>query len=126
VGLDPVLMDFDRQCPLSGSRKRERRSNWRAGWRRVASAGWFSSLLLFGHALAPAAELQNDAVVHQTVHGGHCRYGVVEDALPLAEDQVGADHPAAALIAFGEEGEEHFHLPFWWASPTPISPGLFP
>jgi hypothetical protein len=79
-------------------------------WGTGASAGWFCSSLVFRPALALAAELQDDAVMYQTVHGGHGRYGVLEDALPMAEDQVGADHHAAALIAFGEEGEEHFHF----------------
>ena len=37
--------------------------------------------------------------------GGH---GVGEDMLPLGEDQVGGDAQGAALVAFGDEGEETF------------------
>ena len=35
---------------------------------------------------------------------------VLEDALPLAEDQVGAIITLRRSLAFGEGGEEHFHL----------------
>jgi hypothetical protein len=34
----------------------------------------------------------------------------LRDAIPLAEDQVGADHQAAPLIALGKEGEEYLHF----------------
>ena len=39
------------------------------------------------------------AVMHRTVHG---RNGVLEDALPLAEDQVGAIIMLRRSLAFGE------------------------
>jgi len=38
------------------------------------------------------------------------RHGVLEDPIPLAEDDIAGDDHAAALVAFGEGGEEHLHL----------------
>ena len=48
--------------------------------------------------------------MHQPVDGGGGGHGVLEDTVPLAEDQVAADQYALALIAFGEEGKQHLHL----------------
>ena len=39
-------------------------------------------------ALARTVELQDDGVVHQAVDGGHRGHRVLEDLVPLAEDQV--------------------------------------
>ena len=49
-------------------------------------------------------------MVHQAVDGGGGGHRLLEDALPFAEDQVAGDHHRAALVALGEEGEEHLHL----------------
>ena len=49
-------------------------------------------------------------MVDQPVDGGSGGHGVFEDAIPLAEDEVAGEHQAAAFVAFGQEGEEHFHL----------------
>lgn len=46
----------------------------------------------------------------EPVDGGHGGHLVFEDLVPLREDQVRADHHAAPLVAFPEEGEEHFHF----------------
>ena len=49
-------------------------------------------------------------MVHDPVdrrRGGH---GVLENPIPLREHEVGGDHDALALVALGEQGEQHFHL----------------
>ena len=47
----------------------------------------------------------------EPIDGGHGGHRVLEDLIPLTEDQVGGDqHRALPLVAFGEEGEEHLHL----------------
>ena len=38
------------------------------------------------------------------------RHGVFEDLVPLREGQVARDHHALALVALGEEREQHLHL----------------
>jgi len=39
-------------------------------------------------ALARTVELQDDGVVHQAVDGGHRGHRILEDLVPLAEDQI--------------------------------------
>jgi hypothetical protein len=48
--------------------------------------------------------------VDETVDSGRRRHWVLEDANPVAEDQVAGDEDAFALVPLGEEGEEHLHL----------------
>ena len=35
-------------------------------------------------------------------------HGVLEDSVPLAEDQVAGDQHGVSLVALGHQGEEHF------------------
>ena len=49
-------------------------------------------------------------MVHQAVDHRRRGHGILKDATPLAEDDVAGDDHAAALVPFGEEGEEHLHL----------------
>jgi len=44
------------------------------------------------------------------IHGGGRGHGIFEDLVPLAEDEIAGDQHRPALIAFGQQGEEHFHL----------------
>ena len=44
------------------------------------------------------------------VDGRRRGHGVGEDVLPLGEDQVGRDAQGPALVAFGDEREEHLGL----------------
>ena len=56
------------------------------------------------------SELNNDAVMHDAVDcGGGC-HGVFKYLIPLRKDEVGGDHDTAAFVAFGKQGEKHFHL----------------
>ena len=48
--------------------------------------------------------------MHEAVDGSHGGHLVFEDLVPLREDQIGTDHDGAALVAFGQEGEEHLHF----------------
>ena len=48
--------------------------------------------------------------MHHPVDGGHRCHGVGEDVLPLGEDQVRGYAQRPALVAFGDEGEEHLGL----------------
>jgi hypothetical protein len=43
------------------------------------------------HPLADPVALQDDGVVHQPIDGGHCRHRVLENLIPLAEDQIRTD-----------------------------------
>ena len=48
--------------------------------------------------------------MHQPVDGRGGGHRVLEDAVPLAEDEVAADQYAFALIAFSEEGKQYLDL----------------
>ena len=48
--------------------------------------------------------------MHQAVHCGHRRHGVLENLVPLREHQIAAHQQAAPLVSLGQKGEEHFHL----------------
>jgi|GEM_PF-2422616 len=48
--------------------------------------------------------------MHEAVDRGQCGHLVFENLIPLRKDEVGTDHDAAALIAFGQECEEHLHF----------------
>lgn len=56
------------------------------------------------------AELNDDAVMDDAVDGGCGGQRVFENLVPLGKDQVRGNHQAAALIAFGQKGEEHLHF----------------
>ena len=56
------------------------------------------------------SEFNDDAVVDDAVDGSGRGHGVFEDLVPLRKDQVGSDDDAAAFVAFGQQGEEHFHF----------------
>ena len=76
------------------------------------SLGTSSLVALLGEALTNAriGELQNDAALHQSIDGGHAQHGVLENAVPLTEHQVAAEHHAAPLVPRREKQEEHLHL----------------
>ena len=57
-----------------------------------------------------AGELEDGGVVNEPIDGGHGRHGVLEDLVPLGEDQVGGDDDGFVFVALGEELEEDFHL----------------
>ena len=68
--------------------------------------------LVFGFvgANAPIIKLQNHRMVNQPIHCRHRRHRILENLVPLGEDQITADHEAPALIPFSKEGEENLHL----------------
>ena len=49
-------------------------------------------------------------MVHQAVDRGGRGHLVPEDPVPLAEDQVARHHHRAALVALGEQREQHLGL----------------
>ena len=53
------------------------------------------------HPLAGPVELQNDRVMHQSVDGCHGGHRILEDLIPLAEDQVGTDQQTPPFIPEG-------------------------
>ena len=48
--------------------------------------------------------------MYETIDSGHGGERVLEDLVPLREDQIATDHDAAPLVTFGQEGEKHFHF----------------
>lgn len=55
-------------------------------------------------------QFHDDAVVNQAIDGCGRGHRVLEDLLLFAERQVAGQHHATALVAFGQECEEHLHL----------------
>jgi hypothetical protein len=49
-------------------------------------------------------------VKHEAVDRGQGGEWVLEDLVPFGEDQIAADHDAAPLVAFGQEGEKDLHF----------------
>jgi len=49
-------------------------------------------------------------VVNDAVNGGSGGHRVLENLIPLGEDEIGSNDHAAAFIAFGKQGEKDFHL----------------
>jgi hypothetical protein len=45
--------------------------------------------------------IQNDGMMHHPINGGHSGHGIFEDAIPLAEDQIGRQDDGFAFIALG-------------------------
>src|ERR1700737_576870 len=52
-----------------------------------------------------AVKFQDDRVMNQSIDCRHRRHRILEDFVPLAEHQVGADKHAASFITFGKEGK---------------------
>ncbi len=61
------------------------------------------------HPKAFVGQLQNDGMMHEPIDGGG-DHGILENTIPLTEDEIAGDHKAAAFVSFCKEGEEHFHL----------------
>lgn len=55
-------------------------------------------------------EGQYMAVLGEPVDGRHAGHGVLEDPVPLREDQVAGDQQAAPFVGIADELEEHLHL----------------
>jgi len=72
--------------------------------------GGDASLSCFFAAVAGAGHLQDDRVVDQPVDGCGGGHGILENADPIAEDQVAGDEDALAFVPLGQEGEEHLHF----------------
>jgi type I restriction enzyme R subunit len=66
--------------------------------------GLLCTVALDGH------EIEDDGVVDHAVYCGHGRHGVLEDAVPIREDEVGRQDDAAPLVALGQQREEDLHL----------------
>src|SRR5258708_5193539 len=97
-----------RRSGVFGAVRRQRRSGAEeAGERAGSTAALF---LLAWHSHGFTIELQNNGVMHQTVHRCHRRHRVLENLVPLRENQIAAQQYAAPLISLGQKGEEHFHL----------------
>lgn len=65
-----------------------------------------SCLLLLGFSLfgskARAGHLEDEGMMDQPIDGGSRGHGILEDPIPLAEDEIAADQHAFAFIAFGK------------------------
>ena len=49
-------------------------------------------------------------MVDQPVDGGGSGHGILENADPVAENQITGDEDAFAFVPLGQEGEEHLHF----------------
>ena|SRR5579875_1146998 len=65
---------------------------------------------LLGAIAVDGHHIQNDAVVDHAVDSRHRRHGILENALPFTEDEIGADQHRLAFIALGKKGKEHLHF----------------
>src|SRR5215510_6575646 len=90
-----------------GCRARLRRVCVRRGW-ACGFGGELGLRLLDPDALA--GQLEDDLVVNEPVDRGGSGHWVLEDPVPLAEHEVAGDDHGAALVALGEEREQHLHL----------------
>ena len=79
------------------------------GMENMSMAPYYLEKARFGYRMGPG-QLQDHRVLDEAVDRGRGRHGVLEDLVPLREDQVARDHHAATLVSFGEQGEEHLHL----------------
>src|SRR5512139_2449763 len=77
--------------------------------RRVLAAPLASTFGVFGSDRA-AVDLEDGRVVHEAVDRRGRRHWALEDAAPLAEDEVARDEEGATLVALGHEREEHLGL----------------
>jgi len=79
---------------------------------RLRSLGRRVGIWFFGflEPIAGNVEFQDHAVVDEPIDGCRRGHGILEDLLPLAERQVAGQHHTAAFVAFGQQGEEDFHL----------------
>jgi hypothetical protein len=68
------------------------------------------SLLCDLGADARSGELEYDRVMHDPINSRGGGHRIFEDLIPFGEDQVRGDHHAFALISFGQQSEEDFHL----------------
>jgi len=60
--------------------------------------------------IAGDVQLQDHAVVHQTVDG-RCRgHEIFEDPLPFGKREIRREQDATPLVAMGQQTEEHLHL----------------
>lgn len=48
--------------------------------------------------------------MNEAVDGCHGGHGILEDLVPLGEDQVGGDDDALSFVALGQELEKDFHF----------------
>src|ERR1035437_5837240 len=97
-----------RRSGVFGAARRQRRSGAEGAGGRAGSAA--ALFLRAWHSHGFPIELQNDGVMDQAIHRRHRGHRVLENLVPLREDQIAAQQHAAPLIALGQKGEEHFHL----------------
>ena len=56
------------------------------------------------------SELNNNAMVDDTVNGSGRGHGILEYLVPLRKYQIRSDNNAAALVAFSQQSEENLHF----------------
>ena len=107
------------KLPTSPVRKRFQRNRGgegcgeRRGCPAFPHLGTYELLLTQFRGAGPdtfSGELEDGGVVHEPIDGGHRGHRVLEDLVPLGEDQVRGDDDGLFLVAFGEEVKEHLHL----------------
>ncbi len=76
----------------------------------LSRGGRLAGLLSLLRAVARHVQFQDHAVMYQTVDRRRRHHRVLEDRLPTRERQVARQHHAPALIALGQEAEQHLHL----------------
>jgi hypothetical protein len=55
-------------------------------------------------------EFQNHSMMDHPIHGYRRGHGILEDLVPLAEDEITGDQYRPTLIAFSQQGDQYVHL----------------
>ena len=71
----------------------------------IAPGGFFGP-----HALDVFAKLDDQTVMHHSVDRRRGGEGILEDLIPLGEDEVGGDDHAAPFVPFGQKSKQNFHF----------------
>ena len=83
---------------------------WLRTTRLLAGLLGFTSPLCFGQPVTAYVQLQDHAVVNETVDRGRGGHRVLEYLLPLAEREIARQQHAAAFVTLGQQREQNLHL----------------
>lgn len=62
------------------------------------------------HTVAFSCQFDDDRMVNETVNRGSGGHRILEDAVPLSDDQIAGDHQASPFVSVRQKREKHLHL----------------